>query len=273
MGGFRRFVLFVFSLAGILCLAALALPWFGLLGDVIGPLQESDWYVVAVEVCLGMTGAWLVWNLLRSVLSRRDDSISVMSVDGGTITVARAAVASQASHIVEALGVGTASDVDVRAGRRGPVRVRVRVTPYESIDVTSEAPVLHEGLTAGLTAMCGERLGAVDVEFLEPVRPSSLVEALPQDGSGEQDPVAIESAETGEAVRAAEAVAAGEVARAAEAGVHAAETGAHEAGLVNTVAQPAETVAGGARAGETGAVARDGIVIPMRGERGERDGR
>lgn len=254
MGGFRRFVLFVFSLAGILCLAALALPWFGLLGDVLGPLQESDWYVVAVEVCLGMTGAWLVWNLLRSVLSRRDDSISVMSVDGGTITVARVAVASQASHIVEALGVGTASDVDVRAGRRGPVRVRVRVTPYESIDVTSEAPVLHEGLTAGLTAMCGERLGAVDVEFLEPVRPSSLVEALPQDGSGEQDPVAIESAETGEAVRAA-------------------ETGAHEAGLANTVAQPAETVAGGARAGETGAVARDGIVIPMRGERGERDGR
>lgn len=198
MGGFRRFILFVFSLAGIACLAALALPWFGLFPDEIAMLEGYDWYVMAVEVCLGMTAAWLVFELLRSLLSRkRRDAISVMDVDGGAITVTKSAVASQAGHIVEALGVGEARTVDVSASRSGVVRVDVKVTPFESIDVTDEAPTLHEGLVAGLSAMVGEHLGAVNVEFLEPQHASSLVtleedeendeENAPAQGSGADD--------------------------------------------------------------------------------------
>lgn len=198
MGGFRRFILFVFSLAGIACLAALALPWFGLFPDEIAMLEGYDWYVMAVEVCLGMTAAWLVFELLRSLLSRkRRDAISVMDVDGGAITVTKSAVASQAGHIVEALGVGEARSVDVSASRSGVVRVDVKVTPFESIDVTDEAPTLHEGLVAGLSAMVGEHLGAVNVEFLEPQHSSSLVtleedeesdeENAPAQGSGADD--------------------------------------------------------------------------------------
>lgn len=198
MGGFRRFILFVFSLAGIACLAALALPWFGLFPDEIAMLEGYDWYVTAVEVCLGMTAAWLVFELLRSLLSRkRRDAISVMDVDGGAITVTKSAVASQAGHIVEALGVGETRSVDVSASRSGVVRVDVKVTPFESIDVTDEAPTLHEGLVAGLSAMVGEHLGAVNVEFLEPQHASSLVtleedeesdeENAPAQGSGADD--------------------------------------------------------------------------------------
>ena len=67
MGGLRRFILFVFSLAGIACLAALALPWFGLFPDEIAMLEGLDWYVMAVEVCLAMTAAWLAFELLRSL--------------------------------------------------------------------------------------------------------------------------------------------------------------------------------------------------------------
>lgn len=196
MGGFRRFVLFVFSLASIACLLALALPWFGLFPDEIALLEEQGAYIGAVEVCLGMTAAWLVFGLGRSLFSRRDNAITVMDIDGGNITVTRSAVASQASHIVEALGLGVAKDVDVIASKRGPVHVVVKVTPYESIDVTSEAPVLHEALVTGLTAMCGERLGTIDVEFLEPQQASSLV--VPADeAEGEQDGAS--TAETPEA--------------------------------------------------------------------------
>ncbi len=196
MGGFRRFVLFVFSLAGIACLAALALPWFGLFPDEIGVLESYDAYIVAVEVCLAMTATWLLFELGRSLFSRRGNAVTVMDIDGGTITVTRSAVASQASHIVEALGLGVAKDVDVSASKRGPVHVVVKVTPYESIDVTSEAPVLHEALATGLTAMCGERLGTIDVEFLEPQQASSLV--VPADeAAGEQDGASM--AETPEA--------------------------------------------------------------------------
>ena len=188
MGGFRRFILFVFSLAGIACLAALALPWFGLFPDEIAMLEGYDWYVMAVEVCLGMTAAWLVFELLRSLLSRkRRDAISVMDVDGGAITVTKSAVASQAGHIVEALGVGEARSVDVSASRSGVVRVDVKVTPFESIDVTDEAPTLHEGLVAGLSAMVGEHLGAVNVELLEPQHASSLVTLEEDEESDETD--------------------------------------------------------------------------------------
>ena len=214
MGGFRRFILFVFSLAGIACLAALALPWFGLFPDQIAMLEGYDWYVTAVEVCLGMTAAWLFFELLRSLFSRRRrEAISVMDVDGGAITVTKSAVASQAGHIVEALGVGTARSVDVSASRAGVVRVDVKVTPFESIDVTDEAPTLHEGLVAGVSegygedpyanavygvaAGGGEHLGAVNVEFLEPQHASSLVtleedeesdeENAPAQGSGADD--------------------------------------------------------------------------------------
>ena len=186
MGGFRRFILFVFSLAGIACLAALALPWLGLLPDEMAQLESYGWYVTAVEACLAMTGAWLAFELLRALFSRkRRDTISVMDVDGGAITVTKSAVASQAGHIVEALGVGEARDVAVHAGRGGDVRVDVKVTPYESIDVTSEAPTLHEGLVAGLTAMCGEHLGVVNVEFLEPQHASSLVVPIDDEEVGQ----------------------------------------------------------------------------------------
>lgn len=187
MGGLRRFILFVFSLAGIACLAALALPWFGLFPDEIAMLEGLDWYVTAVEVCLAMTAAWLAFELLRSLFSRkRRDVISVMDVDGGAITVTKSAVASQAAHIVEALGVGEARSVDVSASRSGQVRVDVKVTPFESIDVTDEAPTLHEGLVAGLSAMVGEHLGAVNVEFLEPQHASSLV-VLDEQDEGDED--------------------------------------------------------------------------------------
>ena len=94
---------------------------------------------------------------------------------------------SPQTHIVEALGVGEARSVDVSASRSGVVRVDVKVTPFESIDVTDEAPTLHEGLVAGLSAMVGEHLGAVNVEFLEPQHASSLVTLEEDEESDETD--------------------------------------------------------------------------------------
>lgn len=188
MGGFRRFILFVFSLAGLFALAVLALPLFGIGTIELTVLMSYEWFLLAFEVCLGMLAAWLVFGLLRSLFSRRrKESISVMDIDGGTITVTRSAVASQASHIVEALELGVAKDVNVSSAKHGLVSVDVRVTPYESIDVVSEAPVLHEALVTGLSAMCGERLGEVNVEFLEPQHASSLVEVAVEMGSAEDE--------------------------------------------------------------------------------------
>lgn len=183
MGGFRRFILFLFSLAGLFALAVLALPPVFGLGEVeIIVLMSYEAFRIAFEASLAMLTAWLAFELLRSLFSRKPkESISVMDIDGGAITVTRSAVASQASHIVEALGLGVAKDVRVKSSKHGSVAVDVRVTPYESIDVVSEAPLLHEALVTGLSAMCGERLGEVNVEFLEPQHASSLVEVAAED--------------------------------------------------------------------------------------------
>lgn len=174
MGGFKRFCLFVYSVMGILCLTALALPWFGLFGPETGALLETGWYVTAVEACLAVTALGLVVTLVRSIALRRPRAITVMDIDGGEVSVTVDAVASQAAHIAEEGGLVSAEDVSVRPRRHGPVDVTVKVTPFESVDVTAEAPALHSALTHGLAVMCGERLGTVSVEFLEPRRTSAL---------------------------------------------------------------------------------------------------
>ena len=184
MGGFRRFTLFVFSLAGVACavvpLVVMA-PRASSFASMVETLASYGGAELGYLVCVLMTLAWCVCNLLRALFSRRHDAISVMDVDGGKITVTRNAVASQASRVVEESGIGTARGVDVRSSATGTVSVAVKVVPHESIDITREAPALHDLLVRGLTAMCGERLGAVDVEFLEPEQASSLAAAAAGD--------------------------------------------------------------------------------------------
>lgn len=180
MGGFRRFVLFVVSLAGIACavvpLVAMA-PRATDFASMVETLASYRGAELGYLVCALVTLTWCAANLIRALFSRRHDAISVMEVDGGKITVTRNAVASQASRVVEESGLGTARGVDVRSSATGTVSVAVKVVPHESIDITHEAPTLHDLLVRGLTAMCGERLGAVDMEFLEPEQASSLAAA------------------------------------------------------------------------------------------------
>lgn len=186
MGGFKRFLLFVFSLVGLVTLAILGMPWFGYGARQLSSLLYVDTFWVVLEVCLGMTVCFLLFNMGRALFSRRrDDSITIMSIDGSEVTVSRTAISSQAAHIVEALGVGTAKRVEVTALKKKPVDIDVCVLPYESIDVTAEAPVLHDALTTGLSAMCGERLGNINLEFLEPEHGSSLV--VPVDESAQAE--------------------------------------------------------------------------------------
>lgn len=178
MGAFKRLVLFVFSLAGLVCLAILGMPWFGYGGKNLTSLIYVDEFWVLLEVTLAMTVCFLVFNLGRALFSRkRTDVIKVMNIEGGEVSVTKSAVSSQAGHIVDALGVGTAKNVEIAVNKKtGMVDVAATVLPHESIDITAEAPILHDALVTGLGAMCGEKLGNVSVSFLEPEHGSSLVE-------------------------------------------------------------------------------------------------
>lgn len=179
MGGFKRLCLAVWSLAGIFTLAALGLTWAGPWTDVASALMVINEYWMALEVCFCITAAGLVVTLLRALFSRRVKTVEVTTVDGGVISVTRAAIASQASHIVEADGSCAAARVSVSAKPRGHVCVHVRVLPHESVDVVEKGAQLHEELCLGLAAVCGDKLEDVSLEFVEPEAVTTTVQAAP----------------------------------------------------------------------------------------------
>lgn len=173
MGGFKRFCMFVFSLAGLLSLAAFVLTWLGPWTAQASALFSLPEYYTVVEVLLLITVVGLLILLFRSIFSRRVRTVEVTTVDDGTISVSRDAIASQATHVVEADGTCSADRVYVSAKKRGHVRVHVRVLPHESVDVVEKGTELHEELVRGLTAVCGDKLEDVSLEFVVPKEVSS----------------------------------------------------------------------------------------------------
>jgi len=168
MGGFKRFCMFVFGLAGLFGVSALALTWIGRWTSQASSLMSLEGYFCAVEVCVLIAIVGLAIILLRSIFMRSVKTIEVTTVDGGTISVSRDAIASQAAHIVEADGSCSASRVDIRAKKRGCVRVHVRVLPHETVDVVTKGAQLHDDLTRGLSSVCGDKVDQVSLEFVEP---------------------------------------------------------------------------------------------------------
>ncbi len=168
MSGFKRLCKVVFALAGLFSLGALGLTWLGPWRDVASALMVVDGYWYALQACLAVTAVGLVVMLFQGLFARKTRTVQVATVDGGAITVTREAIASQAEHIVEADGTCTASRVHVDAKPRGHVRVAVRVLPHETTDVVVKGAQLHEELMQGLSAVCGNTVEDVSLEFVEP---------------------------------------------------------------------------------------------------------
>lgn len=187
MGGFKRFCMFVFGLAGLFGVSALALTWIGGWTMQASSLMSLEGYFCTVEVCVLIAIVGLAIVLLRSIFTRDVKTIEVTTVDGGTISVSRDAIASQAAHIVEADGSCSANRVNVRAKRSGHVRVHVRVLPHETVDVVAKGARLHDDLMRGLMSVCGDKVDQVSLEFVEPEsvtlvapEPTSMSERAPE---------------------------------------------------------------------------------------------
>lgn len=172
MNGLRRFCLIVFALAGALCLCALALPWIGPYQREATAMMDNDYYYIAVQVVLAITALGIVVALLRALLTpRKRKTVVVDKMGGDTITVTTAAIASQATHVIEGSGRFIAEKVRVNSKGRGNVSVDVRVRPRYTVDITDEGKRLHEDLAKGLSIICGERVRHLNLEFLEAEAP------------------------------------------------------------------------------------------------------
>ena len=204
MGGFKRFCMFVFGLAGLLGVIALALTWVGPWTAQASALMSIENYFCAVEVCVAIALVIMLVVLLRAIFARSVRTIEVTTVNGGTISVSRDAIASQATHIVEADGTCSADRVDVKAKKSGHVRVHVRVLPHESVDVVAKGAELHDELVRGLASVCGDKIDRVSLEFIEPesvtvATPASATESEPlPEAAPAYEPPAVEETEPAE---------------------------------------------------------------------------
>ena len=187
MGGLKRLCTVVFVLADLFAVAALALTWFGPWTAEASALLYLEPYVLALLACMAVTGLGLLVLLVRALfVGHKVRTIEVASVDGGSISVTRDAVAAQAAHIVEADGTCTAARVRVDAKPRGHVRVHVRVLPRETVDVVAKGAELHAELVDGLAAVCGDTVERVSLEFVQPesVTVAPADDAAPAEAEG-----------------------------------------------------------------------------------------
>ena len=171
MGGLRRFALIIFSVAGVLCLAALALPWVGPYQSEAAALMDNNYYYMAMLLVLGITAVGVVVTLLRALFTpRKRKDVVIDRAGGDRITVTTKAIQSQAVHAVEADGRFVAEKVRVDAKKRG-VQLNVRVRPRNTVNLAQEGRVLHDELAGNLMTICGDRVRRINLEFVEAENP------------------------------------------------------------------------------------------------------
>lgn len=172
MSGLRRFCLIVFALAGMSCLCALALPWIGPYQREAAALMDNDYYYYAMQVVLAITALGILVALLRALFTpRKRKTVLVDAMGRDSITVTTNAISSQAMHVVEEDGNFVAEKVRVHAKKRGKVGVDVRVRPRRTVSVAEEGRRLHDDLVEGLAVVCGQQVGAVNLEFVDAEMP------------------------------------------------------------------------------------------------------
>lgn len=169
MNWFKRLCLFVFGLSGLAALAALFLTWWGPWVTEARGMLELRWYYTTLLALGGITALGLLFCLLRALFTPRNPRETIIaSVEGGNITVTRAAIVSQSKNIIEADGTLTASSIQVKARKRGHVRVYARVTPRWPINVVTRGEELYAELGSGLAQVCGSSVDSISIVFTDP---------------------------------------------------------------------------------------------------------
>lgn len=170
MSGFKRLCMFVFGLAGMACLAILVLPWYGIYQHGIATVLAHPIGGTVALVLACITGLGLLVCLLGALFTPRNPhSVIVSVVDGDEVHVTRDAIRAQAVHTIERDGTLTARSVNVKAKKRGHVRVFCRIQPNNTVNVAEVGAELHDRLMVGLSEICGDTVDSVTIEFVDPI--------------------------------------------------------------------------------------------------------
>ena len=166
MGIFKRICMLVFSVAGLVSLVCLSLPWVGPWTLTMTRMLREYWYYATLEILVVITGCGLLVCLLVALFTRNRKVVVVGRAGADEIAITRDAIASQATHVIEEDGTLRARRVVVRAQRYGHVRVSCRVQPLHTIDTVTEGVALHDRIVEGLRTVCGDNVDKVEIEFV-----------------------------------------------------------------------------------------------------------
>ena len=166
MGGFKRFCLFVIGVAGLLAMAALLTPWFGPWTETATKLMFIYQYGVAVQVLCVIAGIGCLVAIIVALTARKVDAV-IVSSQGGQVTVTCSAIKSQAVHIIEDDGECLVDRIRVKARPRGNIDFSIRLRPLHVVDIMQKGAQLNQALVNGLAVLVGDRVGKIDLQFLD----------------------------------------------------------------------------------------------------------
>lgn len=168
MSGFKRFCYILYVLASAFVFLALALTWFGSWTHQATSLLFTKPYLIALNVCAAISIFGLIVVLFRALFIRKTVKLIVASVEGGTISVTKDAISSQAAHIIEEDGTCLAHRVNVKISKNNSVAVQIDILPKEPVDVTAKGSEFYSALQSGLAIVCGPCVSNINLSFIKP---------------------------------------------------------------------------------------------------------
>lgn len=168
MSGFKRFCYILYVFASAFVFLALALTWFGPWTYQATNLLFTKPYLIVLNACAAISIFGLVVILFRALFIRKTVKLTVATVEGGTISVTKDAISSQAAHIIEEDGTCLAHRVNVQISKNNSVAVQIDILPKEPVDVTVKGPELYSALQTGLAIVCGPCVSSINLSFIKP---------------------------------------------------------------------------------------------------------
>lgn len=168
MSGFKRFCYILYVFASAFVFLALALTWFGPWTYQATNLLFTKSYLIVLNACAAISIFGLVVILFRALFIRKTVKLTVATVEGGTISVTKDAISSQAAHIIEEDGTCLAHRVNVQNSKNNFVAVQIDILPKEPVDVTVKGPELYSALQTGLAIVCGPCVSSINLSFIKP---------------------------------------------------------------------------------------------------------
>lgn len=171
MGGFKQFIFIVAGLIGIATALILYIPYtdYAEPAAYLASLMRTEWFFYIVSAGTAVLLIAMLYLVLLGIVRRKPKDVTILNQDGSCVTIARSAIASQATYLAENTERVRVEKIKVIIRRHVLVNLKLVLSPQHSLNVVSEAQAIQTRVRDGLTALLGDHVGTITLRFLEPV--------------------------------------------------------------------------------------------------------